>query len=129
MQSMIRVHMFIKYGRIQLQEAEAALQEDRHDVCFKRVADVGDSLLKSLAAALPTVKKDFFAMDERAIAKHAADLAPDPADAMEVASLIAYLRRLREEIPDPGQPDARIKAENAYSTAGKAFKIIHGFFT
>ncbi len=126
---MIRVHTFIKYSRIQLQEAEAALQEERHDVCFRRVADVGDSLLKSLAAALPTVKKDFLAMDERAIAKHAADVAPDPADAREAAALIASIRQLKEQMPAPEEPDARIKAENAYSTAGRAFKIIHSFFT
>jgi len=126
---MIRVHTFIRYCRIQLQEAEAALQEDRHDICFQRIADVGDSLLKSLAAALPAVKKDFLSMDEKSIAKHAADLATDPEEAREAALLIASIRKLREEKPAPDEPDIRIRAENAYSTAGRAFKIIHGFFT
>ncbi len=128
MQSMIRVHTFIKYGRIQLQEAEAALQEDKHDICFKKLADVGDSLAKTLAAALPTVKKDFLALEENALARYAEDLAPDPADAREAAALISEIRRLREEMPDLKDQDIRIKAENAYSTAGRAFKLIHDFF-
>ncbi len=126
---MIRVHTFLKYSRLQLQEAEAALQEDRHDICFKRVADVGDSLLKSLSAALPTVKKDFLQLEEKAIAKHAADLAKDPSDAAEAAALIASIRQFRQDFPSPQESDARIKAENAYSTAGRAFKIVHSFFT
>ena len=126
---MIRVHTFIKYGRIQLQEAEAALQEDRHDICFTRLADVGDSLVKALAAALPTVKKDFLALEEKALAKYASDLAEDPDDAKEAAALIAEIRRLRDNMPDLKDADIRIKAENAYSTAGRAFKLIHGFFT
>ena len=126
---MIRVHTFIKYCSLQLQEAEAALQEDRHDICFMRVADAADSMLKSLAAALPAIKKDFLSMQEQTVARLASDLAGDPADAREAAALITSLRKFREEMPANDEPNAKIMAENAYSSADKAFKIICGFFT
>ncbi len=125
---MIRVHTFLKYSKLQLQEAETALLEDRYDVCFRKVADMGDSLLKTLSAALPMVKRNFLAMDEKAVARYAADLADDPADAADAASLIAYMRRFRHEAPDGNAADARTEAENACSAAGMAFSIIHGLF-
>ena len=125
---MIRVHTFIKYSRIQLQEAEAALQEDRPDICCMRLADLADSLSKALAAALPTVKKDFTTLEPAAIARHAADLAEDPKEAQEAAEIIGELRKIREELSDSDSEVARIAAEKAYSSAGRAFKIIHGFF-
>ncbi len=128
MQSMIRVHTFLKYSRLQLDEAEAALLEDRYDVCLRKVADMGDSLLKALSAALPMVKVNFLAMDEKAVARCAADLSDDPADAADAASLIAYIRKFRDEAPIINAADAKAEAENACSAAGRAFTIIHGFF-
>ena len=128
MQSMIRVHTFIRYCGLQLKEAEVALQEERHDICFHRIADAGDSLLKSLAAALPTVRQDFFSMDEKAIARHTADLAPNPSVATEAASLISSIRKLRQDMPAVHEPDTKLKAEKAYSDADRAYQIIQEFF-
>ncbi len=125
---MIRVHTFIKYGRIQLQEAEAALQEDRPDICCQRLADLADSLSKAIAAALPTVKKDFLTMEPDAIARYAADLAEHPEEAREAAAIIGELRKLRKAFSAPDGQGARMAAERACSSAGRAFTIIHGFF-
>ncbi len=129
MQSMIRVHTFIKYCKIQLEAAETALQNEQPDICCARLADAGDSLLKSLAAALPTVKKDLFILEEKAVAEFAADLASDPADAEEAVYIISSIRKFRDNPPEKNHPNAMDTAQKAHSEAGRAFRIIHSFFT
>ncbi len=121
---LIRTKTFIKYARINLQEAEAALQTSDYEKCAKKVIFCTDALIKAVAAALPMVKADFFAMTESRFAKHLEDLASDLETPKKVATSIFEARRLASAEADL----ERQMVEQALGHAGAAFTCLHELF-
>ncbi len=121
--SLIRTHTFLKYARINLQEAEAALAEGQAERCASKVSDVYTALIKAVAAALPTVKADFFNMTDRQLLGHISDLAQEEECAKEIVELLSKARQACQAEPlGPGEAGA------ALSAAGQAFSQLHDLF-
>jgi len=124
--SLIRTHTYIKYARINLQEAEAALAESRPERCASKVSYAHTALLKAIAAALPTVRKDFFKMTDKELLRHVSDLSDREDTAMEIVSSLSRAksacREYEFEDSDLGSAGA------ALSAAGTAFSLIHDLF-
>ncbi len=121
--SLIRTHTFLKYARIHLQEAEAALAEDRPERCAAKVFDAHAALIKAVAAALPMVKGDFFKMDERQLSRHISDLSDEAETARQITSLLFKVKASQ----DSGQPQED-HAGPLLSWAGQAFSLLHDLF-
>ncbi len=122
--SLIRTHTFLKYARINLQEAEAALAEDRPERCAAKVSDAHTALIKAVAAALPLVKEDFFSMDDRQLLAHISDLSDEEETARQIVILLSQVKVACQ--------NAEPKLENAgaaLSAAGQAFSLLHDLFT
>ena len=116
--------MYLKYARMNLQEAETALQEEHLQRSMNKVSDTLTALTKAVAAALPMVKKDFFQMSDRELAGHLSDLARKEDTSAQIVALLSRARHAcREKSP------ARQHAEAALSAAGQAFSLLHDLFT
>ena len=116
---MIRTHTFIKYARLNLQDAEAALQEDDFEKMGKKCRDVAVALFKALISFVPGVSVDIENPDEKSLRKLVAELAP-PKQAVDsiVGEMVPLLKN--DKIPV-----SRIEAETLYSTTGELFQVIH----
>ncbi len=116
--SLIRTEMFLKYARMNLREAEAALAEDRPERCTAKVSDAHTALMKAVATALPMVKKDFLSMEERQLLRNIADLSDEEDTARRIVSLLLEVK-------------ASCRAGNAnaaLSAAGQASSLLHDLF-
>ncbi len=120
---LIRTKTYIKYARINLQEAEEALQTSDYEKCVRKVVFCTDALIKAVAAALPTVKADFFKMNAKQFAKNLEDLADDQKTSNQIAKSIFEARDLGQ-----AQDTDRITAERALGLAGAAFTELHELF-
>ncbi len=120
---LIRTKTYIKYARINLQEAEAALEAGDHEVCARKVLFCTDALIKAIASALPMVKADFFSMSQPVFAKMLEDLfgAKDISDRIANAIYEARKHALNQTID-------RIRAQKALDHAGSAFTDLHETF-
>ncbi len=116
---MIRTHTFIKYARLNLQEAEAALQEEDYKKVGIRCKDMAAALLKALAAFVPSVSIDMENLDEKSVKRLVSDLASSKQEADSATNKMVSLLRGTKE------PGSRIEAESIYSTAGELFQVIH----
>ena len=102
---MIRAKMYLKYARMNLQEAEAALQEDDPKAAVVRIRDTGRAL-------------------QKAVIEGGGDAAcADP----EAARVALKLEALTSADPEEDGRD-RIRAERLLSLAGDAFRAVHGIF-
>ncbi len=120
---LIRTKTYIKYARINLQEAEAALEAGDHQVCARKVLFCTDALIKAVAAALPMVKADFFSMSQHVFAKRLEDLFDTKDVADKIASDIFEARKHAQD-----QTIDRIRAQKALDHAGSAFTNLHETF-
>ena len=122
--SLIRTHTYLKYARINLQEAEAALAESKPERCAAKVSDVYTALIKAVAAALPMVKRDFFKMTDRELLQHISDLTDNEDSAVQIASFLSQIRtECQAETIEAADAGA------ALSVAGQAFSLLHDLFT
>ncbi len=121
---MIRTKTYIKYARINLQEAEAALSASESEKCARKVIFCTDALIKAVAAALPMVRADLFKMPLKKFTTVLEDLTDDPQTAAGIARAIFEARRhaSMDKID-------RIRAEKAIGHAGIAFTGLHEIFT
>ena len=121
---LIRTKTFIKYARINLQEAEAALSASDYQGCARKVICCTDALIKAVASALPMVKADFFKMKKERFARNLEDLTDDAGTSSRITEAIFEARRLasRDEID-------RSHVEKALGHAGVAFTALHELFT
>lgn len=121
--SLIRTHTYLKYVRINLQEAEAALEQGLTERCATKVSDAFTALIKAVAAALPTVKKDFFEMTDRELFCHISDLSDKEDTAVQI---MEHLSRVRASCQT--KPVELHEAGAALSAAGQAFSLLHDIF-
>ncbi len=121
--SLIRTHTFIKYARINLQDAEIALEEGQPERCLVKISDVYTALIKAVAAALPTVNADFFKMSDRQLLEYISDLSDKEETASEIVSTLSQLRAT--SLAEPIDID---RAGVALSVAGQAFSLVHDLF-
>ena len=120
---LIRTQTFIKYSRINLQEAQRALQNQEYDKCLIKVLYCTDALIKAIAAALPMVNKDFFSMKSSELLRHVSDLAPDEETAGQIVSRFLEAR----ELSKTGKP-REDTSRQALTAAGQAFDLLQGLF-
>ena len=121
---LIRTKTFIKYARINLQEAEAALSASDYEVCARKVISCTDALIKAVAEALPMVKADFFKMKRERFASNLEDLTDDAGTSSRITEALFEARRLAM-----GDETGRSHVERALGHAGAAFTAIHALFT
>ena len=121
--SLIRTHTYLKYVRLNLQEAEAALEEGLPERCTSKVSDAFTALIKAVAAALPTVKKDFFKMTDREMLLHISDLSDKEETAVQIISHLSHVRAACQT-----KPIELHEAGSALSAAGQAFSLLHDLF-
>ncbi len=119
---MIRVRTFLKYARIHLEEADAALRRDRLAMVTARCRDMAIALTKAMAASLPGIKKDFLEMDEKDLSRAISDLAETPDEACRIAKSICELRRARDL--DAGSC-SKAKAEEVFFRAEEIYRSVH----
>jgi sRNA-binding protein len=119
---MIRVRTFLQYARMQLQEAEAALQEDRTEQAIQLCEQVAISLVKVLGAASPRTGTDLLAMDEPDLVRALAQLTETPQEARTLVSELSALRLGQEQGAAAAQ---RSTAEAVLTRAGQAFRQVH----
>ena len=121
---LIRTKTFIKYARINLQEAEAALASSDYQGCARKVFCCTDALIKAVAAALPMVKADFFKMKKEQFARNMEDLTDDAGASSKITEAIFEASKLAslDEI-------GRSHVEKALGHAGAAFSALHELFT
>jgi hypothetical protein len=120
--STIRVHTFLKYARTHLQEAGAALREDRPAVVVGRCSDMAIALIKAMAASLPGIKKDFMEMDDKTLYKAISDLTYTPDEAKRITRSIRELRKAEESCNNP-LSGAEVKA--VFSRAEETFRLVY----
>ncbi|RPI51008.1 MAG: hypothetical protein EHM49_07760 [Deltaproteobacteria bacterium] len=118
----IRVHTFLKYARTHLQEAGAALREDRSAVAVGRCSDMAIALIKAMAASLPRIKKDFMEMDNKALYKAISDLTYTPDEARQITRSVCELRKTGESC---NNPPSRAEAKAVFSKAEETFRLVH----
>ncbi len=116
---MIRTHTFIKYARLNLQEAEAALQDDDLEKMGKKCRDVAVALLKALIAFVPGTAIDIDNPDEKGLKSLVEELAPSKQAVDSVVEKMVMLLRSKKI------PVSRIEAETLYSATGELFQVIH----
>ncbi len=121
--SLIRTHTYLKYVRLNLQEAEAAFEEGLPERCAAKVSDAFTAMIKAVAAALPTVKKDFFEMTDRELLRHISDLSDKEDTAVEIMSHLSHIRNACQS-----EPVELREAGAALSAAGQAFSLLHDLF-
>lgn len=121
--SLIRTYTYLKYVRINLQEAGAALEEGLPKRCAAKVSYASTTLIKAVAAALPMVKKDFFEMTDRELLRHISDLSDKEDTAVQIMSHLSLARTACQTEPVELQ-----EAEAALSAAGQAFSLLHDLF-
>ncbi len=121
---LIRTKTYIKYARINLQEAEIALQKSDYEMCARKIFVCTDALIKAIAAALPMVKADFFSMSLGQFSKNMEDLADDKDISCQIAKNLFEARNLAKT-----KEMDRITAETALGHAGSAFTSLHELFT
>ncbi len=120
---LIRTKTFIKYARINLQEAEQAFQKSEFEDCLSKLKSCTDALIKAVAAALPAVQKDFFSLSEKQFSNYLLDLCFDEEHPKEITRAIFDARSLAIE-----GPCNREVAEKALERAGSAFRRLHDIF-
>ena len=120
--STIRVHTFLKYARTHLQEAGAALRDDRPAVAIGRCSDMAIALIKAMAASLPRIKKDFLEMDDKAFYKVISDLTYTPDEARRITQSIWELRKAEESC---NNPPSRAEVKAVFSKAEETFKLVY----
>ena len=116
---MIRTHTFIKYARLNLQEAEAALQDEDFQKVKTRCQDMAVALLKALVAFIPGSNLDVNNADEKTVRKLVGDLADTPHQADSIVQKIMMILNKKQT------PDSRIGAESLYTEAGELFQVVH----
>ena len=121
---MIRIQMFVKYARMNLQEAEAAIQEGLTGKALERCGETALALLKALDTALPFCGKDVQQLRGRDLAAVLEDITQTPEEAREIACRIDSLR----DCQAGGREMSRIEAERMYALAGEAFRMVHNLF-
>ena len=121
---MIRTKMFIKYARMNLQEAEAAIQDGAYKNASKKCKDCVVSLAKAVKEAYPRENLQVDPVDVKKLGLMLADLM-DSKDRAEV------LTSMFEKILSEAEKEAisRIHAEELLSLAGNAFQAIHDLFS
>ncbi len=118
MTTLIRTHTFLKYARLNLQEAEAALQEGDLKAAASRCQDVAVALVKALAAATPVKRVDIEGLKEAQLRSIVSDLAETREQANKVIQgLLELLQGMKAE--------DRVKAEALYSRTGELFRAVH----
>ncbi len=118
---MIRVRTFLKYARIHLEEADAALRRDCLDVVIARCTDMAIALTKAMDAAFPGIKRDFLEMDEKALSKAISDLAETPEEACRVARAICEFRKAR----DLYAVSSKTEVEEVFFRAEETYRLVH----
>ncbi len=118
MASLIRTHTYIKYARLNLQEAEAALQQEDMEQVARRCQDAAVAMLKALAASMYGRKADIESLDRARLERLLKDLAESPDQVQGLAQALLDLKA--------GAPvRARAEAEALYSKTGRIFSTVH----
>jgi len=120
---LIRTKTFIKYAKINLQDAEAALSASDYEKCARKIIFCTDALIKAVAAALPMVKADFFKMKNERFTRNLEDLTDDAGTSSNITEAIFEARRLAL-----GDKIGRPEVEKALGHAGAAFTALHELF-
>ncbi len=118
MATMIRTHTFLKYARINLQEAEAALQEDHPELAAGRCSDAVSALIKALVAAVPLRAPLSEFPDHNDLKRIIEDLADNPVDVRELPAALL-------EAKSGSTVRSRAEAEALFSRAGQLFRAVH----
>ncbi len=120
---LIRTKTYIKYARINLQEAEQAFQKSEFKKCLNKVKSCTDALIKAVSAALPSVKKDLFSLNERQFLTHLMDLCVDEEQPTKISKALYQARTFSKD-----KDVNRESAEKALAQAGNAFRGLHEIF-
>ncbi len=118
MTTMIRTHTFLKYARINLQEAEAALQEDHLEMAANRCSDAVLALVKAVAAAVPSRGSGLDLPDLKDLKAMLEDLADNPEDVRGVPAALL-------ELKSSPAVSTRAEAEAIFSKVGQLFRTVH----
>ncbi len=122
--SLIRTYSYIKYARLNLDEASRALGSAQAARSVEKSLDAASAMMKAVSAALPGVDRDFFRLKQKALERYLADLTPD-ADAAARLSEILYLLT-RTDARD--LQDDEDSARALFLEAKKALSILEQIF-
>lgn len=122
--SLIRTYSYLKYARINLDEASEALAAEEHDRAASKSLDAASAMMKAVAAAMPTVEKDFFRLKERALARYLEDISPEAGSAGQLAQILYSLVRWPLEAGSTTEDEAR----RLMGQAGQALAILQEIF-
>ena len=120
---MIRTKMHIKYARLNLQDAEAAIQESDFDRALSKCRDSALSLLKAIKEAVPRENLSLDPVDMKRLKKVLLDLMDSQAASERLISIISNIFEEAKRI----EP-SRIDAERLLSLTGEAFQMVHDLF-
>lgn len=120
---MIRTKMHIKYARLNLQEAETAIQESEFDRALSKCRDSAISLVKAIKEAVPRENLCLDPVDMKKLKRLALDLMDSEAAADKLINTISGILKEAERIGP-----SRIDAERLLSLTGEAFHMVHDLF-
>jgi len=117
--------MFIKYARMNLQEAEAAIQDDQIEKARSKCRDCAISLIKAVREAFPGKGLSIDPVDYKGFEVMLFDLTDSREAARNISGTIG------EVISRAGSQEEyrRIEAEKLLDLVGNAFRMIHDLFT
>jgi hypothetical protein len=122
--SLIRTYSYIKYARLNLDEASRALGSSQAARSAEKSLDAASAMMKAVSAALPSVDRDFFRLKQKALERYLADLTPDADAAARLAEILYLLTRTDAQ----GVRDDEDSARALFLEARKALSILDQIF-
>ncbi len=116
---LIRTKTFLKYAKINLEEAQELIKANDLETGLKRIEDALNASIKAVSSALPHIKKDFSSLKEKEFLNFALDLSMDEERPKMLTKAIFETKRLLDKKNEP---------ESALFHARKAFEILYEMF-
>ncbi len=116
---LIRTKTFLKYAKINLEEAQESINNNDPETCLKKIEDALHATIKAISNALPHVKKELFSLKENEFLNYALDLSMDEERPKMLTKAIFEAKRHLKNRKEP---------ESALFHARKAFEILYEMF-
>ncbi len=121
--SVIRTKTFIKYARIQLQDAEVAIQDEDIVQAVRLCRDSAVSLIKAIGSFISGYNPEALLEDDRILLKALKDLTNDISNAKSLCDDLVAIKKL--DISDESNSLSRQQVEQLLSRTGSVFTRIH----